>query len=115
MITNHKSESDFFSNKSQKMYDNHETEKSLLYFIKLQQGMIDNYKKQLNEANWKISHCRNNLNYIKQTNTFNPNDITDALIHHENDEDEKLVFKNAVTFMQKKLNYVLDNIDKEDE
>lgn len=84
---------------------------SLLFIIKLQKYIIDSYKNQLHEAIDEITHCKEQFDKIKETNNFDPDDVTNILIHHAKHSEDKQIFKNAIVFMQNKLNYVLDSIE----
>lgn len=90
-------------------------EESVLFIIKLQKSIIDSYKSQLDEAKDEISHCKENFDIIKETNDFDPDNITNSLIHHVKSREEKQSFKNAIIFMQNKLKFVLNKIEQENE
>jgi hypothetical protein len=90
-------------------------EDSILFIIKLQKNIIDSYKSQLDQAKDEISHCKENFDIIKETNDFDPDNITNALIHHVKSREEKQSFKNAIIFMQNKLKFVLNKIEQENE
>jgi uncharacterized membrane protein YheB (UPF0754 family) len=89
--------------------------KSLLCIIKLQKSIIDSYKTQLNDTNDEIIHRKENLKIITNifdTNIFDPDDVTNMLIHHVNNSEDKEIFRNAIIFMQNKLNFVLEKVEQ---
>jgi hypothetical protein len=86
--------------------------KSLLCIIKLQKSIIDSYKTQLHNANDEIIHRKENFKIIKETNNFDPDDVTNMLIHHVNNSEDKEIFRNAIIFMQNKLNFVLEKVEQ---
>lgn len=121
---NHRSDPDLFHKvsdsplKSRNSMDNiniNSQEDSILFIIKLQKNIIDSYKSQLDQAKDEISHCKENFDIIKETNDFDPDNITNSLIHHVKSREEKQSFKNAIIFMQNKLKFVLNKIEQENE
>ena len=122
---NHRSDPDLFhkttddirtySRKSMDTISRKNEEESVLFIIKLQKSIIDSYKSQLDEAKDEISHCKENFDIIKETNDFDPDNITNSLIHHVKSREEKQSFKNAIIFMQNKLKFVLNKIEQENE
>lgn len=121
---NHRSDPDLFHKvsdsrlKSRNSMDNiniNSEEDSILFIIKLQKSIIDSYKSQLDQAKDEISHCKENFDIIKETNDFDPDNITNSLIHHVKSREEKQSFKNAIIFMQNKLKFVLNKIEQENE
>lgn len=87
-------------------------ENSVLFLIKLQQHVIDSYKAQLKVTKGELHLCKNNIECIKTCNDFDVNELTNNLIHNEED---KAQFKNAVLFMKNRLDYILSEIESTDE
>lgn len=87
-------------------------ENSVLFLIKVQQHVIDSYKAQLKETKGELHLCKNNIECIKTCNDFDVNELTNNLIHNEED---KAQFKNAVLFMKNRLDYILSEIESTDE
>lgn len=89
-------------------------ENSLKFIIKLQQALIHDYKTQLNLANDEITHCKENFDYIRETNDFDAENLTNVLIRHARNQSDKEVFRNAIMFMQHRLNTILETIETDD-
>ncbi len=81
-------------------------EESSKYVIKIQNNLIDIYKKKLEVSNNNSENCKNKI-ICQETNDFDVDLATNALIHHEND---KASFKNALLFMQNRVKIILDSI-----
>ena len=85
--------------------------KSLLFVINVQKTLIETYKNKLDEATSELNHCKQGFQQIKASNNFNPDQVTEALIHDAKNDDDKIIFQNAIRFMQNKLNYILNALD----
>lgn len=120
MYSNHfRSESDLHNykensrRKSLSSMTDKTNEDSMKFIIKLQQALISDYKNQLNHAKDEILHCKENFDMIKKTNDFNADDVTNLLIHHAKNNTDKEIFKNAIIFMQNKLNLLLEKFEND--
>lgn len=89
-------------------------ETSMKFIIKLQQALISDYRNQLNNAKDEILHCKENFDILKKTNEFDADDITNLLIHHAKNNTDKEIFKNAIIFMQNKLNMLLSSFENDE-
>ena len=85
--------------------------KSLLFVINVQKTLIETYKNKLDEATSELNHCKQGFQQIKASNNFDPDQVTEALIHDAKNDDDKIIFQNAIRFMQNKLNYILNALD----
>lgn len=85
--------------------------KSLLFVINIQKTLIETYKNKLDEATSELNHCKQGFQQIKASNNFDPDQVTEALIHDAKNDDDKIIFQNAIRFMQNKLNYILNALD----
>ena len=62
------------------------------------------------QARFYKDHLREQMETIRDSNTFDPEILSRMIIHTENPEDKEK-FKNAVVFMQNKLNLVLESLE----
>ena len=85
--------------------------KSLLFLINVQKTLIETYKNKLDETTSELNHCKQCFQQIKASNDFDPDHVTEALIHDAKNDDDKVIFQNAIRFMQNKLNYILNALD----
>lgn len=61
--------------------------------IQIQNSMIESYKSQ--------------LSMIRETNNFDVDELVDSILHTNEDTSQ---FKNAVLFMKRKLDTILENL-----
>lgn len=62
------------------------------------------------QARFYKDHLREQKETIRDSNTFDPEILSQMIIHTGNPEDKEK-FKNAVVFMQNKLNLVLESLE----
>jgi hypothetical protein len=70
------------------------------FVIRIQTELIKTYKEKLDKA-------QSDIETIRDDNHFDVERITDALIHSDKDKEP---FKNALLFMQRRLNIMLDSM-----
>lgn len=77
--------------------------------IKIQKHLIDSYKLKLKNTYDQLSCCNKNIDLIKQTNDFNPDDLINVIFHDPNVDTSQ--YKSAIVFMKQKLQYLLEKIE----
>ena len=83
----------------------------MMMMIKIQKHLIDSYRLKLKETYNQLSSCNKNIDLIKKTNDFNPDDLINVIFHDPNVDTSQ--YKSAIIFMKQKLQYLLEKIELE--
>lgn len=81
--------------------------------IKIQKHLIDSYRVKLKDTYNQLSSCNKNIDLIKKTNDFDPDDLINVIFHDPNVDTSQ--YKSAIVFMKQKLQYLLEKIESETE
>lgn len=83
----------------------------MMMMIKIQKHLIDSYRLKLKDTYNQLSCCNKNIDLIKKTNNFNPDDLINVIFHDPNVDTSQ--YKSAIVFMKQKLQYLLEKIESD--